>query len=87
MNTLLPGAGSGSAAPDTDTPNPVTRTQVLEFQGCPAGTELHLVAVQGGGHNWPGHPGVLPPQVAGNVSTDFDASELIYRFFQRHALE
>ena len=67
--------------------NPTTRTQVSEFLGCPAGAELQLVAVQGGGHNWPGHPGVLPPQVAGNVSTDIDASELIYRFFERHALE
>ncbi len=67
--------------------SPATRTQLVEFQGCPAGTELRLVAVQGGGHNWPGHPGVLPPQVAGNVSTDFDASELIYRFFERHALQ
>ena len=66
--------------------SPGTEARVLELQGCPPGVELVLVAVLGGGHNWPGHPGALPPQVAGLVNTDFDASELIWRFFERHAL-
>ncbi len=66
--------------------SPGTEARLLSLRGCPPGVELVLVAVLGGGHNWPGHPDGLPPQVAGLVNTDFDASELIWSFFERHAL-
>lgn len=74
--SVLPASGSSE-----------TETHVIDMLGCPEGVALRLVAVVGGGHNWPGHPGELDPRVAGNVSTDFDASELIWRFFERNALE
>lgn len=66
--------------------SPDTEVTVLSFTGCPDGAELTIAVVLGGGHNWPGHPGWLPSDVAGNVSLDLDASEFIWRFFERHAL-
>jgi polyhydroxybutyrate depolymerase len=51
---------------------------------CPEGNELLLYEVEGGGHNWPGVPDVLPENVAGRVTMDILASEVIWEFFSRH---
>lgn len=66
--------------------SPDTEVTVLSFTGCPEGAELTIAVVLGGGHNWPGHPGWLPSNVAGRVSMDIDASDFIWRFFERHRL-
>ena len=50
------------------------------------GTEVVLITVTGGGHTWPGGPQYLPVSVVGPVCQDFDAGELIWQFFARHAL-
>lgn len=64
--------------------SPGTHVRVLGAVGCPAGVEVVLYAVVGGGHNWPGRPGVIPDAVAGLVNTDIDAGEEIWSFFARH---
>ncbi len=66
--------------------SPETQVSVLRYMNCPAGHELILAVVLGGGHNWPGRAGLLPANVAGNVNLDLDASEFIWQFFARHAL-
>jgi polyhydroxybutyrate depolymerase len=49
------------------------------------GTDVVLYRIVGGGHTWPGHPlGLLPSFFLGNVCLDFDASELIWKFFWDH---
>jgi polyhydroxybutyrate depolymerase len=55
------------------------------FNQCEDGSEVTLFGALGGGHTWPGHPpaGDLVP-VLGGTSLDFDATEVIWDFFQRH---
>lgn len=67
--------------------SPTMAVHVLEALDCPAGRELRLVVIVGGGHNWPGRPGKLPAEVGGEVSLDVDASRYIWEFFEGHALE
>lgn len=66
--------------------SPETQVSVLRYMNCPADHELILAVVLGGGHNWPGRDGLLPPSAAGNVNLDLNASEFIWQFFERHAL-
>jgi polyhydroxybutyrate depolymerase len=58
------------------------------FNQCAEGSEVTLFGAVGGGHSWPGHPGVaeLVP-VLGGTSMDFDATFVIWEFFQRHPAE
>lgn len=66
--------------------SPGTSVRFLTAEECPRGAEVSLYAVLGGGHNWPGSRGVIPPHVAGKVNMDIHASDAILAFFQRHAL-
>ncbi|MCA9837821.1 MAG: prolyl oligopeptidase family serine peptidase [Trueperaceae bacterium] len=70
--------------PQTNEASSVTTLKVLD---CPARTETILYIVSGGGHNWPGHPGIIQDEVAGTVNTDINASEEIWQFFSRHQLD
>ena len=62
-----------------------------ELQGrCPAGADVVLCTIQGGGHAWPESgtmPVGLPACIAageGHTSTTFNASEQIWSFFAAH---
>ncbi len=66
--------------------SPEMEVHVLSASACPAGYELELVVFVGGGHNWPGRPGLLPAGVAGAVNLDVDASRYLWAFFARHRL-
>ncbi len=57
---------------------------VVDARDCAPGHELRQVVIVGGGHNWPGRPGRLPPEIAGEVNLDLDASRYIWEFFERH---
>lgn len=61
---------------------------VLEQQSaaCKDGTEVNLLAVRGGGHTWPSGHTYLGERLVGRVSREVDASDAIWRFFQRHRL-
>ena len=48
-------------------------------------TTVVLYRIVGGGHTWPGSPPGFPANLfVGPVCRDFDASELIWKFFERH---
>lgn len=80
-------ASSPSVAqlPDKD-PSDGTTVKTETYEGCQGGTEVILYAVEGGGHTWPGGPQYSPRLVIGRTSRDFNASEVIWQFFQEHPI-
>jgi polyhydroxybutyrate depolymerase len=49
------------------------------------GTDVVLYRIIGGGHTWPGNPpSLLSSLFLGKVCLDFDASEVIWKFFWDH---
>ncbi|MDD5748607.1 MAG: PHB depolymerase family esterase [Actinomycetota bacterium] len=72
--------------PDAD-PRDGTRVREELYSGGKAGTEVELLAVEGGGHTWPGGIQYLPKLIIGRTSRDIDASNLIWEFFARHSIE
>jgi len=48
------------------------------------GAEVVLITIHGGGHTWPGHP--VRFRKLGETTMDFDANEVMWQFFKRHAL-
>ncbi len=69
--------------PDKD-PDDGTTVRLDTYSGCDNGTEVILVTIVGGGHLWPGGAQVAPKEVVGRVSRDFNGSEMMFDFFQRH---
>jgi len=70
-------------------PTPRTRTigrDVLTstWRGCDDGTAVEHVAVQGGGHVW---PGADVYSGGGHVTHTIEAHEVIWRFFRQHTLD
>jgi polyhydroxybutyrate depolymerase len=74
------GAARSVALPDRD-PSDGTITIRHDYQGCPR-TPVTQLEVKGGGHTWPGASQYLPVGLVGQVSRDFDASEVISAFFK-----
>ncbi len=72
--------------PDRD-PDDGPRAVLETRRDCADGSEVTLVRVEGGGHTWPGGTQYLPVGTIGVVAQDFDASELIFEFFDRHVQE
>lgn len=71
--------------PDRD-PQDGTRVRRETYGPCREGTEVILLAVEGGGHTWPGGLPYLPERLIGRTSRDIDANEVIWNFFKRHAV-
>lgn len=67
--------------------SPETSVHLLEFDGCPENSALDFYAIFGGGHNWPGVPGRLREDIAGNVNMDIHASQVIWDFFSEFTQE
>jgi polyhydroxybutyrate depolymerase len=65
--------------PDVD-PADGTTTTLERYEGVD-GIEVLFYIVDGGGHTWPG----APPSRVDTTSQDFDATEVIWDFFSRHA--
>jgi polyhydroxybutyrate depolymerase len=61
-----------------------TTARRRSYSGGRGGAEVVLVTVEGGGHAWPGGIQYLPIRMIGRTSKAFDASELIWEFFQAH---
>ena len=57
----------------------VSRTR---YSGCSDGRDVELIAIDGGGHSWPG--GERMARFLDPPSTAIDASAEIWRFFARH---
>jgi polyhydroxybutyrate depolymerase len=51
---------------------------------CSDGIAVQQIAVEGGGHTWPGGMQYLPRGLVGVVSREFSASERIWEFFRTH---
>jgi len=73
-----------AVAPLPDATDDGTTVRRRSYSGCRKGSEVVLLEVQGGGHNWPGAL-VAYPAWLGRQSKDVDASEEILEFFARHA--
>lgn len=72
-----------SGLPDTD-PADGTRVTQSSYGGGRGGTGVVLLAVDGGGHAWPGGRQYLPVRVIGRTSRDVTASQYIWEFFKGH---
>lgn len=70
--------------PDTD-PEDGCQTVRSRWSPCAEHSEIELYRLEGGGHTWPGGAQYLPRMFIGSVCRDFDASEVIWQFFARHA--
>jgi len=46
-----------------------------------------LYATGGGGHTWPGGLQYFPESIIGKTPREFNASEVIRRFFKEHPIE
>jgi polyhydroxybutyrate depolymerase len=66
---------------------PVAADVALLRFTCPAGAEVELYRVDGGGHSWPGSVfSAAIPDVVGATSASVSATELIWAFFDAHPL-
>jgi polyhydroxybutyrate depolymerase len=63
-------------------PTDGTETRVDVYDQCAAGTQVAFFTIEGGGHAWPGGEARL---TGGTTARDFDAAELIWTFFHKHA--
>lgn len=66
--------------------SPATQVRLLTLSGCAGRGALQFYGIIGGGHNWPGVPGTIPEDIAGSVSMDIHASQVIWDFFTQHPL-
>lgn len=65
----------------------VTGDVVLSAYPCPAGAEVQLWSVIGGGHLWFGTPSeIFPAALVGTDTDSLSATALIWDFFRAHAL-
>jgi polyhydroxybutyrate depolymerase len=64
--------------------SPETRVRIYTTRACKDGARVALYAIVGGGHNWPGRDGLIPPHIAGAVNLDFHATDAIWSFFDHH---
>jgi polyhydroxybutyrate depolymerase len=68
---------------DTD----ATAEVIHRVYDCPPGVGVEFYIVKGGGHTWPGSAfSKSISSIVGYTTMDIDASELIWKFFQRFAL-
>ncbi len=61
---------------------PETRVEVYTPQTCAGGAQVMLYGILGGGHNWPGTDGLIPPHGDGAIDNEFHASDAIWSFFE-----
>lgn len=67
--------------PNTDTFDE-TRSERTTWDNCKNKDKIVLVEVINGGHTWPGGRQFTNEKIVGKVSQDFDAAEMIWRFFK-----
>ncbi|MCK6576693.1 MAG: dienelactone hydrolase family protein [Anaerolineae bacterium] len=65
---------------------PGVRVFRFDYLGCVDDADVTFYLIVGGGHNWPGVPGVIGEEIAGTVTMDINAGEEIWAFFERHTL-
>ena len=65
-------------------PNDGTQVLIEEYSGGAKGTEVILYTIENGGHSWPDKENPLYEDATGKICHDFNASEIIWRFFKWH---
>jgi polyhydroxybutyrate depolymerase len=71
----------------TSTEDPVAADVTALRFGCPAGAEVELYRVQGGGHSWPGSAFSKQIQsVVGPTTNSISANQIMWDFFRAHPL-
>lgn len=82
------GCGATPVATDLADSDPDDGTTVREelYGGGREGSEVELLAIEGGGHTWPGGLQYLPERTIGRTSRDILASQVIWDFFKAHSL-
>lgn len=71
--------------PDKD-PADGTRVTLSSYDNPGRDDEVLFYSVEGGGHTWPGGSQYLTSRIICRTSRDFDASQAIWDFFDRHSL-
>jgi polyhydroxybutyrate depolymerase len=61
-------------------------THVETYTDCSEGATVELYSVSKGGHTWPGGNQYFPERRVGKTSLDFDASDVIWKFFAAHTM-
>lgn len=61
-----------------------TRVTLAESTGCRDGRTVHVFAIDGGGHTWPGGEQYLPMIFIGRTTRQIDASDIIVRYVAAH---
>jgi polyhydroxybutyrate depolymerase len=69
--------------PDNNRNDGCTATKYT-YAGGVDSTSVVLIKIENGGHTWPGGKQYLPKFIIGKVCRDFDASEVIWDFFEKH---
>ena len=64
-----------------------TRLELLSHTECAGGSQVLLYRIDGGGHTWPGGPQYLPASLAGPVSHELDAGQVIWDFFDAQSID
>jgi polyhydroxybutyrate depolymerase len=59
----------------------------LIYSGCRDDTEVSFTIIRDHGHIWPGGKNQLPESLVGKASDKFKATDAIWEFFKRHALQ
>jgi polyhydroxybutyrate depolymerase len=77
-------AGGNGCDPTPESIPPHGDVRGQRYSGCAGEAEVILYTIAEGGHTWPGGPWL--PGV-GKTSTDIDATEEMWRFFQAYRLE
>lgn len=70
-----------------DDPDAETEVSQFIFTACPNDVDMTFYAIEGGGHNWPGVPGRISDEIAGEVNMDINANAVIWDFFKDKSLE
>lgn len=59
--------------------------KLVRYEGCRGGATVGMYVVDGGGHTWPGAAfDQAIGETVGPVTTEIDANQLMWRFFQEH---
>jgi polyhydroxybutyrate depolymerase len=64
-----------------------TSVKKLVYSGSTARNEVVYYHIPGGGHTWPGGWQYLPKLIVGRTSKEFNASEVIWKWFKEKTLE
>lgn len=62
------------------------RVKTLAYGPGKEGSEIVFIIVEGMGHTWPGNVSLLPKSLVGKTTNKLKANDVIWEFFQKHAL-